>query len=112
MAGVGNLPKRVAFESPTSAPDGGGGSVRGWNEEFSRRAKYTRLRGGEAVMAARLSGRQPTVIRVRFDSSTRTIKTSWRIRDVHTGEAFNIRALVRSEDRLWLDIDAESGVAI
>lgn len=107
---AGQLYEKVAFESLGQTDDGYGGTVEDWTEQFSRRAAYTRLRGSEPVLAARLEGRQPTVIRVRADSSTRTITTDWRARDARSGEVFNIRSVIRTEDRQWIDITAESGV--
>lgn len=106
-----SLYELVAFEANLATDDGGGGVVGAFGEQFRTRASYTRLRGGEGVLAARLEGRQPTVIRVRRFSRTRSVTTDWRIRDVRTDEIFNIRTIVETDDRLWLDMTAESGVA-
>lgn len=110
--GAGSLHHKVTFESPTSDPDGYGGAIEGWTEEFTCRAAYTRLRGTETVMAARLEGRQPAVIRVWASSETRAVTTDWRITDARSGEVFNIRSKIETEDRRWIDFTAESGVAI
>ncbi|MCV0396959.1 MAG: head-tail adaptor protein [Rhizobiaceae bacterium] len=112
MSGAGELYEKVAFDRLEAIDDGYGGTVDQWTEQFTRRAGYTRLRGTEPVMAARLEGKQPTVIRVRVDSETRQITTDWRARDARSGEAFNIRSIARTNDRRWFDILAESGVAV
>ncbi|KTR07375.1 hypothetical protein NS365_04580 [Aureimonas ureilytica] len=67
------------------------------------------LKGSETVIASRLAGRQPVVIRVRRTAQTRDIKTDWRATDTRTGQVYNVRAIVPSADRAFLDITAESG---
>jgi head-tail adaptor len=109
---AGKLDKRVAFESPIKVSDGYGGTENGWVPQFTVSADYIRLRGGETVLASRLSGTQPTVIKVRASSSTRLVTTDWRARDARSGEVFNIRSIIESDDRAYLDIAAESGVAV
>lgn len=108
---AGKLDKRIAFESPVETSDGAGGTVDGWAAQFTVSAGYTRLRGGETVLASRLSGTQPTVIRVRASTQSRLITTDWRGVDARSGEVFNIRAIIESDDRAYLEITAESGVA-
>ena len=107
-----SLQQSIAFDEPTEASNGQGGTVQGWGERYRCRAHYRFLRGGETVQAARLEGRQPVVITVRSSSETRQVRTEWRIRDTRTGTEFNIRSIVPTEDRRFLEITAESGVAI
>lgn len=109
---AGKLYERVTFQPPTSTADGYGGTINGWGDGFTVRANYVRLRGGETVMASRLSGNQPTVIRVRKSTQTVQVTTDWRIVDARSGEVFNIRSLVESDDRAYFDFTAESGVAV
>ena len=103
---------RLAFDAPLTGPDGSGGVVIGWQERFQTRAHFRYLRGGETVVAARLAGRQPVVVTIRAHDSARQITPAWRMRDVGLGVAYNIRAIVPSGDRKWLEITAEGGVAI
>jgi head-tail adaptor len=110
--GAGQFDKRVIFDSPSASSDGAGGTTSGWSEEFSTPASYLRLRGGETVLAARLSGNQPTIITVRYSSQTKMVTQSWRGRDANTGEVFNLRAIVPTDDRAYFEITAESGVAV
>lgn len=109
---AGKLYERVTFDSPTETPDGYGGTISGWTEEFTVRAGYRRLRGGETVLASRLSGTQPTIIKVRQSSDTKRVTTDWRARDARSGEVFNIRSPIESDDRAYLEFIAESGVAV
>lgn len=110
MAGQ-SLFETVRFERPVSSSDGQGGRINGWETAFTCRARFTYLRSGEAVMAGRLEGRQTIVIRVRSASASRAVNTDWRIVDTRTGETFNIRSSIPTDDRLYIDFTAESGVA-
>lgn len=110
----GDLRERVAFDPPLGAPDGYGGIETGWDigNAVLRAAHFRWLRGGEAVQSARLSGRQPVVATVRASTATRAITPAWRLRDLRRGRNLNIRAVVETEDRAWIEITAESGVAV
>lgn len=104
--------ERLAFDSPVSVGNGQGGQRQGWKEQFQSRAHIRFLRGGETVIAARLSGTQPVVVTIPNHEAARAVTTEWRIRDARTGTIYNIRTNpVQSDDRRWLEITAESGVA-
>lgn len=121
---TGSLRRRIALDEPGLIDDDHGGVEQGWNERFQRSAEVIYLRGGETVKAARLTGQQPAVFRVRSDTSTRAITTDWRLRDVrrvqlgddgkpvgNTG-LYNIKSVIETEDRAWVEITAISGEAI
>jgi hypothetical protein len=110
--GGGDLFEHVGFDKHGTASDGAGGTITAFVEQFTRRAAYIHLRGGETVMAARLAGRHSQIIRVRSDSSTRTVTTDWRISDKRSGAVFNIRDITPSTDRAFIDFLAERGVAV
>lgn len=121
MAGVGALRWLVALDEPTVQPDGSGGQEAGWSERMTVWAAFRWLRGGETVQAARLEGRQPAVITLSATKQTRLITPAWRLRDLRKYAApepgdsvrgvYNIRAVVETEDRRWIEITAETGVA-
>lgn len=68
--------------------------------------------GSETSLAARLEGRQPLTIVVRFDSQTRQIGSDWRAVDVRTGKVYAIRTAEDMErNRQWLSIVAEAGAS-
>lgn len=108
---AGDLFERVAFDVRSSDDDGHGNYNGEFVEQFQRRAGFTFLRGGETVIAARLEGRQPVVVLVRSDSQTRMIDTDWRMRDVRTSVVYAVKSIIPSDDRLWLSITVEGGVA-
>lgn len=123
--GAGHLFYRVAWDMRREAEDGHGNSELDFIEQFQTRAGFTYLRGGETVMASRLEGRQPIVVRVRASGDTRRIEPDWRMRNVREGQwledpdglkywegpIFAVRSIAPTDDRLYLDIMVESGVA-
>lgn len=62
-------------------------------------------------MAGRLQGKQPVVVRIPQSAGADAINNDWRARDKHREVEYNIRTIVPSTDRLWLDLMCESGVA-
>ncbi|KSV72896.1 phage head-tail adapter protein [Sinorhizobium sp. GL2] len=117
---AGNLFHRYAFDRREQTDDGAGNTIGNWVEQFSAHAGVINLRGGEAVMAGRLEGKHTQVVFVRASSKTRSVSTDWRLRDVRTGAfvngkwtgiSYNIREITRSDDRRWIEVLCESGVA-
>lgn len=106
------LIEAVAFDALAGVPDGSGGEEQDWAEQFTTRAHFRYLRGSEAVIAARLQGKQPVVVTVRANSSTRAITPEWQMRDTRRGTAYNIRTAVPSDDRLFIELTCESGVMV
>ena len=102
----------VAFDAPVSAPDGYGGTETQWQEQFTDRVHFRYLRGGETVQAARLEGKQPVVVTIRAHSKSLAVTSDYRMRDLRRGTAYNIRTVIPSEDRRYIEITAESGVAV
>jgi head-tail adaptor len=112
---VARLHERVAFDALVRGSDGYGGEKLGWADPaaaFKTVARFRYLRGGETVQAARLRGRQPVVATIRNCAAARAITTEHRMRDLVTGKEFNIRAIIETEDRRYLEITAESGVEV
>lgn len=111
MPSAGDLRERVEFQEPTQQSDEYGNTVRGLTPRFERAALYLMRPGSEAVTAARLEGRQPVTVIVRFDAQTRTVSPAWRLRDVRTGAIYLIKA---AEDmdrkRAWWSMVCEREV--
>jgi head-tail adaptor len=118
-AGAGDLRQTVTFARPDNVTDEYGNVTTGWADQFTIYANIDsdpRL-GRETVGAARLAGRQPVIIRVRQTADTRTIAPDWKATDVGSGTVYNIRAvgdphLGDVEHGKWIDMAAESGVAV
>lgn len=122
---TGELTRLVAFDAPTISPDGYGGQEVGWTgegEQVKAWAHFRYLRGTESVMASRLQGKQPIVVTIQNFAAGRSIKASWRMRDLHDGSfvsgewvgpVFNIvQEPQPSQDRQWLELLVEGGVAV
>lgn len=112
-----DLFEEVAFDAPTQTPDGSGGTDAGWTAvgtgSYVCAANYRFLRGGEAVQAARLVGKQPVIVAIWYCDEGLAITAAWRIRDLRTGKIYNIRTdPVPTPDRAFLEILCESGVAV
>lgn len=107
---AGQLTRRAQFEKRGSLEDGYGNTLTEWASVFSHLCHVRYMRGGESVMASRLEGRQPVIITVRNCAEARTISSDMRC--VIDGVPYNVREFPRpSQDRLWLEFLAESGVA-
>lgn len=110
-----DLHYRVAFDAPIENPDGHGGTEVGWDTANAHvtRAHFRYLRGGETVQAARLQGRQPVVVTVPDCAAARSASTGWRMRDLNSGEIYNVRSgPVPTDDRHWQEFTVEGGVAV
>jgi len=115
--GGGELKSRITFAQPDAVSDEYGNSTSGWQDKFTVAAQITPRLGGETVEAARLEGRQPVVVRVRYSSDTKQIRGDWRATDVGSGIAYNVRSVVDPnmggpQHGQWIDVLAESGVAV
>jgi len=108
---AGELRERVAFHE-IAEEDSSYGIMRGdYEEQFRRDARIRPLVGTEPIIAQRLTGVQPVVIKVRSDSSTRDVTTAWKIVDVRSLTAYNIRAVTPDEKRKYIEFLCDAGVA-
>ncbi|OWJ70993.1 phage head-tail adapter protein [Haematobacter missouriensis] len=112
VSAAGGRNFRVAFDEPIATPNGQGGQLMGWTERLHAYARIMWLRGSETVIAARLAGRQPAVVVIPSSTIARLITTEWRMRDVRSGDVFNIRTMVESDDRADIELTVEKGVAV
>lgn len=109
---AGELRDRVAFEQRVDEDDNAGNTQGAFEHRFDVAAAIVGKFGGEAVVAARLEGREPATITVRYSPVTATVTPEWRIRDTRTGVVYNIRSIDdRMRRRQWLDMLCEAGVA-
>lgn len=104
---VGELDQRVAIQRLTLTSDGQGGSIDSWSVLATVWA-HARPRGGkESVQFDRVNGEHSYLFVIRYMAD---IRQSDRL--VWQGECYNIRAINnRSGRRLYLELDAERGVA-
>lgn len=111
MINAGMLKERFAFDRRQSVQDGYGNEQGAWAEQYNCRARRQPLNGGEGVMAGRLQGRQTVLLYIRYSTAAKAISTEFRARDMLTGEVFNIREAKATEDRRFVELLCEKGVA-
>jgi len=111
MPQPGDLDQRVVFQAKTRTPDGGGGFVDTWSNIGATPevwAKVWPVSGRERVEGQQIES--PTMYRFRIRNRS-DLTTAMRV--VWRGRAHNIRFIADPGPRaLYLDIDAEAGVAI
>ncbi|MFC7399586.1 phage head closure protein [Chelatococcus sp. GCM10030263] len=109
---AGDLRERFAFDEREETTDDVGNTVGSWVERFVTAARVRPLKGGEAVMADRLQGRQPVVITIRYFQAAAAVTPAWRARDARSGRLYNITAVANmDEHRRYLDLLATTGEA-
>ncbi len=69
------------------------------------------LRGGEAVQASRLEGKQPYLLTVRYSAASAAVTPSWRCLDTRTGQTYAIITHVPRSRRDYIDMLISEGVA-
>ncbi|MBB4103019.1 head-tail adaptor protein [Allorhizobium borbori] len=108
---AGDLRERVAFDAPIVSDDGYGGTENGWQEQYSCRAAFIYAGGSEAVVAARLQGRESYKVAIRSCAAARAIKTDWRMRNARDAAGvFAILSVDALADPAWVYLIVQTGV--
>lgn len=106
----GKLDNRIEFQKRTMLDDGAGNTVGDFALEFTVWGNIKYLRGGESVMAARITAKQPAILTVRKCSQADMITPEWRAKI--NEKYFNIREYpTPTDNRLYLQFLAEGGLA-
>lgn len=113
MARLGDLIESFTIQRHSGTDDGRGNVTGPWTDRFSTPAAILFNRGGEGVLAARLTARQPAILTIPNTSDARGILPSDRAVNSRTGEVFNIRERPRESrnSRGFLEMLVEAGVA-
>ena len=116
IGAAGALRHRVTFAQRDTVEDAYGNMTESWIDRFTVWANIIPKHGGEQVMAERLAGRQPVVIRVRASPDTGQITTDWRATD-ENGREYNLRTALdplygNGRAGFWYEMLAETGVAV
>lgn len=99
--------------TPAGEPDYGSPQAGDWETVFTEPAELAPMRGGEPVQAARLTGVQPYIVRIRSHTATREITPAWRAVDARNPKrVFNIRTITNTDQKnAWIDLLVDDGVA-
>lgn len=93
--------------------DGHGNEIGGWVTRFESTAELLPLKGSEPVIAARLTGTQPYIVRIPSCSAAREVTTAWRAVDKRDPRRiFNITSVADMDQKnRTIDIMATQGEA-
>ena len=111
--GAGAMRQKIHFQRRTIVDDGYGNEVADLETVFTDAAEFVPLRGGEAVMGARLTGIQPFIVRVHSSTQTRAVGPDWQVVDARSGVVYAITAPPVNTDQknAYLDIMVTQGRA-
>lgn len=112
---AGALRERLHFQRRGDGNDGMGGVIPGAGPFATVYTVWAALRprtGSEAVTAARLAGRQPYIVTIRWARHMLDVTTAWQIVDARNpNRVLNIRSPLADPDgkNQWLEFLAEEG---
>jgi head-tail adaptor len=111
--GSGKMREKIEFQLKVASPDEYGNEQTEWRMQFTTAAELIPLKGGEPVLAARLTGVQPFVIRIRSSTAARAVTTAWRAVDARNpSRIFNITSVANVDQKnAYIDMMATQGVA-
>lgn len=104
-----DLDRIASFQSRGEVDDGYGNKVAGsFAEVFREWARVKPMKGGEGVVEARLSSRQPAILTVRATAAAEAVNADWIA--VTDGVVWNIKEPPRlTDDRQFLEMLVERG---
>lgn len=111
---AGRMRDKLHFQKRTMVDDGMGNEVAGdFTTVFTDVAELVPLRGSEPVQAARLTGVQPYLVRIRSYPASREITPAWRAVDARNDKrVLNIRTVTNPDQKsTWLELLVDDGVA-
>lgn len=110
---AGAMRQKVYFQRRVEVEDDFGNTVADFQTIFTDAAEFIPLRGGEQVTAARLTGIQPFIVRVRSSIASRAVAADWQIVDARSGVVYAITAPPTNQDQknAWLDMMVTQGRA-
>jgi hypothetical protein len=105
---AGQMQWRFRFER--RATDANGDQLGAWGDgAVTLDAKLVTLKGTEAVMSARLQGRQPIILTIRDCAAARAITTDWRAVDVRSGNVYGVKGAAPNTDNIaFIDVLAQA----
>lgn len=110
-----NFKHRLKFQRRADLVDDFGNSSSDFADQFEEPAELILPRfGNEAVVASRLAGQQPIIIRVRLNARTAQIRADWRAVDARNPAlvyALTAPPIDRDQTRRWLELPATHGAA-
>ncbi len=113
--GAGRMRGKVNFQKRGDTVEDQYGNAQSgdWTTQFTDAAQLIPLKGSEPVIAARLTGVQPYILRIRGSVAARIVTTAWRAVDARNpSRIFNIRSGANYDAKnAWIDFMVDDGVA-
>lgn len=82
---AGPMRASLHIQQQIEGDDGYGNVTVAWSTVATVAAGLAPMRGSEAVMSARMAGRQPYIVTIRSSEQTRQITPAWRLVDARAG---------------------------
>lgn len=111
---AGRQREKLHFQRRAIVDDGMGNEVSGdFATVFTDFAELVPMRGSEPVQAARLTGVQPYIVRIRSYAASREVTPAWRALDARNDKrVLNIRTVTNPDQKsAWLELLVDDGVA-
>ncbi|WP_455918851.1 head-tail adaptor protein [Ensifer canadensis] len=110
----GRMREKLHLQKRTMVDDGMGNETAGdFATVFTAPGELVPMRGGEGVQAARLTGTQPYIVRIRSCAASRDVTPGWRAVDARNDKrVLNIRTVTNPDQKNgWLELLVDDGVA-
>ncbi|MBN7804703.1 MULTISPECIES: head-tail adaptor protein [Rhizobium/Agrobacterium group] len=110
MTGGGDLRRSFGFWQPTQGNDGFGGVVAGPPAmRFTTAGRFRVLNGDEIYLNGVVSGKRTVEVTIRMQPKSKTVNTTWFMRDTRDNRRYNIKLMTPSEKGDFITFRAEEG---
>lgn len=110
MTGGGDLRRSFGFWQPTQSNDGFGGVSAGPPAlRFTTAGRFRVLTGDEIYLNGAVSGKRTVEVTIRMQPKSKTVNTTWFMRDIRDNRRYNIKLMTPSEKGDFVTFRAEEG---
>ncbi|GEM_PF-1765732 len=115
---AGKLRHHLAFDkkedlSAESPPgDGYGNTESDFEEQFRQYAEFRSISVRDQLLADREAGTGVIIAIVRYNSNSKQVTSAWRVRELDTGQIYNVRGATPDEKKRFVELQLEYGVAV
>jgi hypothetical protein len=112
VTGGGDLRRSFGFWKPTDSNDGFGTAIPGAGPpalQFTTAGRFRVLNGDEIYLNGVVSGTRTVEVTVRMQPKSKTVNTTWFMRDTRENRRYNIKLMTPSEKGDFITFRAEEG---
>lgn len=106
---AGDLREVLNIQNYIEIDDGYGGIISEWQTAFVAPARIRTLKGGETVIASRLTGTQTLVATIRYQPEIENAGPDWRAKNGRSETVYDIKSITIDERKAFVDILMETG---